>query len=38
MTMLRFPSRRKHSEGFMLVAVRWIISALAGIAAVHSPM
>jgi general secretion pathway protein K len=36
MTMLRLPPRRKRSEGFILVAVLWIISALAGVAAVYS--
>jgi general secretion pathway protein K len=36
MTMLRPPPRRKRSEGFILVAVLWIISALAGVAAVYS--
>jgi general secretion pathway protein K len=34
--MLRLPPRRKRSEGFILVAVLWIISALAGVAAVYS--
>jgi general secretion pathway protein K len=36
MTMLRLPPHRKRSEGFILVAVLWIISALAGVAAVYS--
>jgi general secretion pathway protein K len=36
MTMRRFPSHRKHSEGFILVAVLWMVSALAGVAAVYS--
>jgi general secretion pathway protein K len=36
MTMLRLPPSRKRSEGFILVAVLWIISALAGVAAVYS--
>jgi general secretion pathway protein K len=36
MTMLRLPPRQKRSEGFILVAVLWIISALAGVAAVYS--
>jgi general secretion pathway protein K len=36
MTMLHLPPRRKRSEGFILVAVLWIISALAGVAAVYS--
>jgi general secretion pathway protein K len=36
MTMFPLPPRRKRSEGFILVAVLWIISALAGVAAVYS--
>jgi general secretion pathway protein K len=36
MTMLRLPPHRRRSEGFILVAVLWIISALAGVAAVYS--
>ena len=36
MTMLPLPPRRKRSKGFILVAVLWIISALAGVAAVYS--
>jgi general secretion pathway protein K len=36
MTMLRLPPRPKRSEGFILVAVLWIISALAGVAAVYA--
>jgi general secretion pathway protein K len=34
--MLRQSPRRKRSEGFILVAVLWIVSALAGVAAVYS--
>ena len=34
--MLRLSPHRKSSEGFILVAVLWIISALAGVAAVYS--
>jgi general secretion pathway protein K len=36
MTMLPLPPHRKRSDGFILVAVLWIISALAGVAAVYS--
>jgi general secretion pathway protein K len=34
--MLRLPPRPKRSEGFILVAVLWIVAALAGVAAVYS--
>jgi general secretion pathway protein K len=36
MMMLHLPRCRNRSEGFILVAVLWIVSALAGVAAVYS--